>query len=130
MRFLRYVMVQGAAYGIDMGGFLLLLTFSAMAPLIANIIGKVMAGLFAFAVHRCFTFKVGHDLCKMQQAVKYFTLLCLNIPMSSMTLAFALWIIPMPVAAKLIADFTGVIITYWLSKRFVFVVGQDQADAR
>lgn len=32
MRFLRYVMVQGAAYGIDMGGFLLLLTFSAMAP--------------------------------------------------------------------------------------------------
>lgn len=126
MRFLRYVLIQGLAYGIDMGGFFLLLTHMAMAPLTANIISKVLAGVFAFFAHRSFTFEVAHEGGKMQQAVKYFVLLGLNIPLSSATLALVLWVIPYPVAAKFIADVIGIFITYWLSKRFVFLAGHEE----
>lgn len=125
MRFLRYLLVQGVGYGVDMGSFLLLITQLAMAPLTANIISRVTAGVFAFFIHRSFTFEGAHEGRKMQQAGKYFILLVLNIPLSSATLALVLWILPFPVAAKFLADVSGVFTTYWLSKRFVFLGAPD-----
>lgn len=121
MRFVRYVMVQLVAYGLDMGGFLLLITWLAMEPVTANIIGKVLAGLFAFVAHRSFTFGVAGTSGTRQQALRYFTLLALNIPLSTLLLSVLLWLIPFAVVAKFIADVVLVLLTYWLSKRFVFL---------
>jgi putative flippase GtrA len=129
MRFVRYVMVQLVAYGLDMGGFLLLITWLAMEPVTANVIGKVLAGLFAFVAHRSFTFGVSGTSGTRQQALRYFTLLALNIPLSTLLLSVSLWLIPFAVVAKFIADIVLVLLTYWLSKRFIFLSGDAAAPS-
>jgi putative flippase GtrA len=121
MQFLRYLIVQGAAYGLDMGGFVLLFTYLSINPLVANLVGKVLAGLFAFAAHRKFTFVVSRNGNAVQHSVRYFTLFVLNIPLSSIVLIVASCMIPVGVVAKFIADMLCVFITYGLSKRFVFI---------
>lgn len=123
MRFMRYIMVQLVAYGLDMGGFLLLMTWLAMEPLAANVIGKILAGLFAFVAHRSFTFGVTGTSGTRRQALRYFTLLALNIPLSTLLLSVILWVISHAAAAKFIADIILVLLTYWLSKRFIFLGG-------
>ena len=126
MTFIRYIATQLLAYAIDMGGFLLMLHLGLLSPVAANAGGKIAAGLFAFVTHRHFTFRAGAGEDRMRQAVRYFALLALNVPLSSGVLAVVLlWVHP-PAAAKLIADALCVMITYWLSKTFVFVrTGQD-----
>lgn len=121
MRFVRYLLVQVFAYGLDMGLFILLLSHLGVQALVANVVGKVFAGLFAFAVHRCFTFGVARVRGAGLQAARYFALLALNIPLSALVLNFMLWVIPAAVLAKLVTDVSCVLITYWLSKRFVFL---------
>jgi len=120
LKFVRYIGVQLAAYALDMGGFLLALNFFGASPLVANVFGKVIAGGFAFFAHRSFTFQVAQNSSPSSQALKYFGLLALNIPLSSAVLAGMLYVVPQPVASKFISDVICVALTYWLSKRFVF----------
>jgi putative flippase GtrA len=121
MKFLRYISVQLFAYVLDMGGFVLLLNTIHADPIAANIFGKVLAGLFAFIAHRNFTFNEARNENKGRQAGMYFLLLALNVPLSSAALSVVLWFILNPVSAKLISDVVCVAISYWASKRFVFV---------
>lgn len=127
MRFVRYLLVQALAYGLDMGGFVLLSAHFEIDPLVANIVGKVLAGLFAFVAHRSFTFCVAEAGVKAQQAVRYFTLLALNIPFSAVVLGAMLSVIPMVIVAKFVADAVCISLTFWASKRFVFL-GRDAAE--
>ena len=129
MRFVRYLLVQVLAYGLDMGVFILLFSQFGIQPLVANVIGKVFAGLFAFVAHRCFTFGVVCVGGAGLQAVRYFTLLALNIPLSALVLNSMLWVIPIAVLAKFVTDVSCVLITYWLSKRFVFLNSDTLAPA-
>ena len=124
MQFVRYLLVQVLAYGLDMGGFVLLFTYFGIDPLVANVVGKVLAGLFAFVAHRNFTFGVVEASRRAQQVVRYFALLALNIPLSALVLGAMLWVMPMAVVAKLVADMICVFLTYWLSKHFVFLGGE------
>lgn len=121
MTFFRYIVIQVLAYGIDMGGFLGLFHSGLLGPLTANVIAKLAAGIFAFAAHRAFTFRTSDPADRMHQAVRYFILLALNIPLSSGVLAVALRWISLPAAAKFMADAICVALTYWLSKSFVFI---------
>jgi len=121
MQFIRYLLVQVLAYGLDMGGFIILLAHFDIAPLLANMVSKVLAGVFAFVAHRHFTFWVAKTGTREQQGVRYFVLLALNIPLSTLVLGVILWVIPMAVVAKFIADMICVVLTFWLSKRFVFI---------
>ncbi|MDH1147169.1 GtrA family protein [Pseudomonas mosselii] len=125
MRFFRYLLVQVLAYAVDLGGFALLVNGWGTNPLLANTIGKVLAGLFAFVAHRQFTFGVTTASSRSRQALRYFALLALNIPLSALILSALLWALPMPLVAKFIADVACVFLTYWLSKRFVFLGGDD-----
>jgi|CXWL01.1.fsa_nt_gi putative flippase GtrA len=136
MKFIRYLAVQLFAYGLDMGGFLLMTYFFGIDVIVANIFGKIVAGLFAFFVHRNFTFGVAEETNRGRQAIKYFTLLALNVPLSSAALSLMLLVlnlpllatalnlvllnVPLPVLAKFIADVICVFITFWLSKKYVF----------
>jgi putative flippase GtrA len=123
MQFVRYILVQVLAYGLDMGGFILLFAHFDIEPLLANMVSKILAGVFAFVAHRHFTFGVAETGTKVQQGVRYFALLALNIPLSVLVLGIMLWVIPMAVMAKFVADMIYVVLTYWLSKRLVFIDG-------
>jgi len=83
-----------------------------------------VAGVFAFLAHRSFTFGIAGNGGARRQAVRYFTLLALNIPLSGLALSALLWIIPTVIIAKFAADVISVSLTYWLSKRFVFLSGE------
>lgn len=120
MTFVRYVSIQLLAYGIDMGVFLLILQTGLAAPIWANALAKLAAGLFAFILHRYFTFRAAESGAIRHQAVRYFVLLALNIPVASVILVLLLLWITEPVAAKFIADIICVALTYAVSKRFVF----------
>jgi putative flippase GtrA len=119
LTFIRYGMIQVIAYALDMGTFVLLMTVVEDYPMPANVIAKLIAGLFAFFAHRHFTFQSTAGSSKTQ-SLRYFTLLGLNIPIASLLLTAGLYIIDSPVAVKCVSDVACVLITYWISKRFVF----------
>ena len=120
MTFARYVLIQLFAYVIDMGGFLLMINAHWSGPFVANVIGKIFAGLFAFVAHRHFTFQGAQLGGSKAQAFKYFILLALNMPLSTGVLAALLMITDHPALAKVFADGICVLLTYWLSKTFIF----------
>lgn len=120
MTFVRYAAIQLLAYGIDMGLFLIVFKSGLSGPIIANVLAKLSAGIFAFFVHRSFTFRVADSSAFRHQAIRYFVLLTLNIPVASAILAVLLVWIAEPVAAKFIADIVCVALTYGLSKYFIF----------
>jgi len=121
MKFFRYISIQLLAYVVDMGGFLLMLYFLALNPIVANIMGKLVAGIFAFTAHRNITFKSNHKKDKKAQALRYGMLFMLNIPLSSALFVVMLYCLPITVLAKFIADVACVFFNYWISKSFVFV---------
>jgi putative flippase GtrA len=116
--FSRYLGVQVVAYGIDMGSFLLLSML--LGPLMANVVSKILAGIFAFIAHRRVTFKVHGQGDGHTQLLKYALLIAVNIPLSSGLLAMLLpWIAP-PALAKFTGDVACVGLTFVLSRYIVF----------
>lgn len=124
MTFARYVLIQLLAYCVDLGGFLLMLKSGVLRPLSANVVSKAAAGLFAFVAHRRFTFRAHEHRNAHRQAIRYFLLLGINIPLSSGLLLLAMHWISHPTVAKVFADMVGVFLTYWISKLFVFTGGR------
>jgi putative flippase GtrA len=124
----RYVAIQVLAYGLDFGVFLLVLQTDLAVPIWANIFAKFVAGVFAFILHRWFTFRTAERGSIRQQAIRYFVLLAFNIPVASAILAFLLLLVDTPVAAKFFADIICVALTYALSNHFVFSA-QSQGPA-
>jgi len=128
--FMRYASIQLLAYGIDLGFFLIVLQVGLSELILANVIGKFFAGLFAFIAHRRFTFRVDEATAIKQQIVRYFSLLAFNIPIASAILALLFLWISEPVIAKFIADVICVTLTYWLSKHFIFTRKYEDADPK
>jgi len=128
--FARYLAVQVAAYGVDMGGFLLCTGVLGWPPGWANVLAKAAASVFAFACHRGFTFTGASSGSTRAQALRYFAVLALNVPLSSAVLLLLLHWIPVPAAAKFVADVLVLAFTYWVSKRFVFTVRQGAESSR
>ncbi|ALI05373.1 MULTISPECIES: GtrA family protein [Pseudomonas] len=119
MTFIRYGAIQLVAYALDMGAFLLLIALFEEQPVLANIAGKGVAGVFAFFLHRHFTFQSSHGSSKAQ-AVRYFSLLAINIPVASALFSVGLAIVDNPAPVKFVCDVACVALTYWISKLFVF----------
>ena len=142
MTFLRYLLIQVLAYGIDMGLFLFILHLHLDwdGPIMANVVSKLAAGSFAFVAHRSFTFGVKGSDYASSQALRYFLVLAVNVPVASailelflillplvvnlpMVSAFLglifLWL-PLPVIAKFLSDIVCVLVSYILSKHFIY----------
>jgi putative flippase GtrA len=117
--FITYVMVQIVAYGLDFGSFWLLASHAAVNPIIANVAGKALAGIFAFAVHKTLTFQASASGRTSHEALRYFLLLLVNIPLSSGLLTILLWFAPTYVA-KIAADVICLGITFVLVRLTVF----------
>ena len=120
MTFVRYIITQVAAYAIDMGVYLLVMEIFFLGPLLSNFFAKIAAGVFAFILHRKFTFDLNGEKSRVQ-AVKYSLLLGLNIPIASAVLLLALMVISNVIVAKFIADVACVSLTYLLSKHLIFL---------
>lgn len=121
MMFARYIFIQILAYVIDMGVFLTLIYLGLSGPIISNVLGKIAAGTFAFLAHRNFTFCLDKDKRNGKQPIRYILLLGLNVPVSTAALGLILFMIDSPVIAKLSSDVVVVLLTFWLSKTWVFV---------
>ncbi len=120
LQFMRYLLVGVVTYGVDISVFLVLLNLFGTDLLLANAVSKVSAGLFSFFAHRIFTFGVVAPLGRGRQAIRYFILLALNVPLSALILSAMLLINPMEVGAKLQSDVIIVLISYAQSKFIVF----------
>lgn len=129
MTFLRYLVIQVLAYGIDMGAFLFVLFVGWADPIVANVISKLAAGTFAFVAHRSFTFGVAGAGFAGRQAVRYFLVLAVNVPIASAILGLVLLWIPHPAIAKFLSDVVCVALSYVLSKRFIFNTQDTSSDS-
>nr|BFE95834.1 hypothetical protein GCM10020185_63700 [Pseudomonas brassicacearum subsp. brassicacearum] len=89
-------------------------------PVLANIAGKGVAGVFAFF------FCIGTSRSSRPggsskvQAVRYFSLLAINIPLASALFSVGLYFVNSPAPVKFVSDVVCVALTYWISKLFVF----------
>jgi putative flippase GtrA len=120
MTFLRYIGVQLVAFGIDIGVFLFFYQSVTLDAVCANVIGKITAGGFAFLVHRTFTFEMANQTSAPRQAIGYFALIMLNIPLSSLALILSLRVLDSAVLSKLLAEAICVSLNYALCKYLVF----------
>jgi putative flippase GtrA len=118
--FLRYLVVQLLAYILDMSTFFVFINYVLIDPIYANILSKSFAGIFAFIVQRKFTFRINQKKLARGQAIRYFFVLVVNIPIASFLLAMTLLFNLEAVFAKLLSDIACVGISYFLSKYFIF----------
>ena len=120
MTFFRYIWIQIFAYIVDMGVFLILIELLAIGPLISNVVSKLVAGAFAFFLHRSFTFEL-KGRPHRSQALQYTSLLMINIPLTSIALALMLTFIPNVVIAKFLSDVSCFALSYFISKKYIFI---------
>ena len=119
MVFVRYVLVAGVAYGIDFGGYILLLSFG-YKPVIANMMIKVVAAIFGFFTHRYFTYSIRERNEIGKHAVRYFGLALFYTPVSSVVLFGIMKLLPNPVYAKFISDVLLFLFMYLITSKFTF----------
>lgn len=119
MTFIRYVLVAGLAYGIDFGGFMLLLSLG-YSPLWANTLIKVVAAIFGFFAHRYFTYSIKGSIGMGKDAIRYFSLALFYTPVSSMLLYGIMLLMPNPIYAKAISDVSLFILMFWITSKFAF----------
>jgi putative flippase GtrA len=117
--FLRYNLVQVAAYVFDFGIFWTLANVASANPLIANVVGKAVAGFIAFILHKGFTFRSAGSGRTSSEALRYVLLLLLNIPLSSGALALLISFLPSS-TAKVASDVIYLGITFALVRITVF----------
>lgn len=117
--FIRYILIAGIIYVIDLGGYYLLLQ-AGVGHLLANVIVKVVAVLTGFYLHRRFTYQITERQDAVAHAKKYFGLAFVYTPVSSVTLFLVMLVLPKPVIAKIISDVLLFIGTYWVTTQFTF----------
>lgn len=132
MIFLRYLSMTGVAYAIDLGCFLILLSLhlNSIGPILASVTGKLISSIFSFAAHRYFTFKHQINNSMRHQAWRYFLLVAINTQFSAFILMMCLHWIHTPIIAKIITDIFCVIVSYWLSKTFIFIKSYPSTSSR
>ena len=115
----RYIIVAGVAYGIDFGGFIVLLKLG-YSPVLANVMIKVAAAIFGFFSHRYFTYSIKERNEIGKHAVRYFGLALLYTPASSVVLYGIMKLLPNPVYAKFISDVLFFLLMYLITSKFTF----------
>lgn len=117
---MRYLLVQVLAYGVDIGTFIALVSSGVCGPLVANLAGKIPAGILAFLAHRSFTFRKQDSKRLHREALKYAVLLALNAPISTLLLKGLLVVHVPATRAKILADILSVGLSFTLTKYVVF----------
>ncbi len=119
----RYFLVQVVAYAVEWGAFLTA-RYLGVDLLIANVISKSAALVFAFFCHRAFTFRA-QNANVLQQAFRYL----LAFVGSTAASTFLLWALEPLLAewpAKFVSDVAIVCVSFMIAKVLVF----RRADVR
>lgn len=119
MVFIKYSLVAGVVYGIDFGGYILLLSMGNSA-VVANTLIKVVALVFGFFAHRYFTYSITERNNMGKHAVRYFGLGLIYTPVSSMVLYVLMFLVTNPIYAKLITDISLFAASFWVTSNFSF----------
>ena len=115
-----YFSIQAFAYAIDMGLFLVFLKLTILDAVWANVTSKLISAVFSFSAHRSLTFPSADRDAKISQALKYFLLLGINIPLATIMLTLLMKWIEQPALAKFIADVICVGISFAQTRYLVF----------
>ena len=116
----RYLMVGVLIYTIDMLSFVFSFYLLGLNELIANGFAKILAGILGFLLQKKFTFKINKNKDNAIQKYRYITLLFSTVLISVFLFYFILMIIRNPVVAKFISDILIVILSFLISKQWVF----------
>jgi putative flippase GtrA len=115
----KYSVIQVIAYLMDYVIFIVLTYFFSAPSLPSNVVGKIISGIFSYFAHRHFTFSQEEKSNVWAEAVRYFSVLGLNVPLSSGLLAVISQFLPLLVA-KFIADVLCVALSFKLTQSVVF----------
>lgn len=119
IKFLKYNLIQLLAYGIELSIFFLILYILQNELLIANVLAKSCAGLFAFYFHKFYTFESNQKGQVKGEIIRYIAVLLANTVLGTSLLlllanTFHEWV------AKIISDVITVGVTFFVTHHLVF----------
>ena len=119
IKFIRYNLVQIAAYALELLVFLLMM--KAWNHIISsNVVAKIMAAIFAFILHKHFTFNKSKTKKFFKEAFKYFAILPINILLGTFILVIISDLLTQQWLSKILSDIFGVGVSFLLVHYIVF----------
>ena len=118
--FYNYLFIQSIAYCIDLGIFFMIFQFSNKNEIIANLLSKIISAIFSFYFLRKFVFLNFKNSLILKQVNRFFLILILNLPISSLTIFLISKFISLAILAKFISDVLCVLLSFWLTKNYTF----------
>lgn len=115
-----YVGVQVVGYLVDLVCFMGLVQLEVWSIVWSNYSAKAISGTTTFLLHRYFTFPDSRAESLGRQALKYYTLLVINAQVNTVFLLGVDFLIDHVFFSKLIAEGASFLLSYLISKRFVF----------
>lgn len=116
----RYLVVGVLIYTIDMLSFIFAFYLLGINEIFANSFAKIFAGSLGFFLHKKITFQVNTLESSAVQQYRYLLLLLLTSISSIGLFYYIQMIIWNPVVSKFISDIIIVILSYLISKQWVF----------
>lgn len=118
----KYLLVQIAVYLFEFAIFALGLAYlsSDSDIVLLNAAAKCVALLVAFFMHKYWTFEKGGSGAVFDELGRYLLLFAFNLALSSGLTWIFLVVDFWPQAAKILADTICVIVTYYLTKNYIF----------
>jgi putative flippase GtrA len=124
---LRYLVVGGLTYVVDLAVFLAVHAWREDAYLAANVAGRLAGALAGFVMHKLWTFEDRRAQGTGRQAVLYAAVLGGNIAASSALMFTAVDVLGADARlARVVVDVLIVGSTFWLSRR-IFRAGPARA---
>lgn len=116
-RFGIYSLVQFISYGLDFFSFFLIFYLIGIDPIISNVIVKLIVSIFAYFMHKKYTYRGdSNNKSMMLFAFSVF----LYIPISTAFLSLVILILPQAFIAKLTSDAILFLLSYKYNSYFVF----------
>jgi putative flippase GtrA len=115
----KYSLIQITAYLMDYSVFIGLTYLFNAPPLESNVAGKILSGIFSYFSHRHYTFSREEKANVWPEAIRYFSVLALNVPLSSGLLALFSQFLPL-LLAKFVSDVLCVALSFKLTQSVVF----------
>ena len=117
---IRYLFAGVLIYLIDMLSFVFAFYLLGINEIFANSFAKIFAGILGFFLHKKITFQVNTLESSTVQQYRYLLLLLLTSVSAIGLFRFILLVIEDLILAKLISDILIVILSFLISKRWVF----------
>lgn len=119
LKFFRYGLVQVSAYGIDFGSFYLVNAAIPDQLVLSNFTGKALAGIYAFVLHKYFTFRSTEKGSEFGEGARFTALLIANYIVSTILLLMFVDFIQ-DTYAKILADIICVGLSFFIANKLVF----------